>query len=90
MRLSRIAIQNFRAFDTLDVAFHPTTTCIIGENNTGKSTLLHAVRLVLDANLSSAFRTLQRNDIHAQVDISHPNQVLIGVEIVDFTGKPQE
>lgn len=90
MRLSRIVIRNFRAFADLDVALHPTTTCIIGENNTGKSTLLHALRLVLDANLSSTFRSLQRNDIHASIDIAHPAHVLIGVEIVDFQGKPHE
>ncbi len=90
MRIRRAVIRNFRAFDQLDVSFNPTTTCIIGENNTGKSTLLHALRLCLDANLSSSFRALQRNDIHSRIDIAHPNQVLIGLEIVDFSGKPNE
>ena len=33
---------------------------------------------------------LTPNDIHSAVDISNPNQVLIGLEITDFTGKTNE
>lgn len=90
MRIRRLIIRNFRTFKVLDVMFNPTTTCIIGENNTGKSTLMHAVRMCIDANLSSTYRSLQRNDIHRQVDVSSPSQVLIGLEIDDFAGKPNE
>ncbi len=90
MRISRVVIENFRAFNLLDVSLAGLTTCIIGENNTGKSNFLHAIRLCLDANLSSAYRALQPNDINSSVDISDPCQVMIGVEIVDFIGKVNE
>ena len=43
-----------------------------------------------DANLSSAYRSLIPNDIHSTISIAHPNQVLIGLEIDDFTGKTNE
>ena len=66
------------------------TTCLIGENNTGKSNFLHAVRLCIDSGLSSTYRTLLPTDIHSTLDISHPNQVLIGLEITDFQGKINE
>lgn len=90
MKIGRIVIRNFRSFECLDVPISAGTTCIIGENNTGKSNLLHAIRLCLDAGLSSAYRSLIPNDIHSTVDISQPNQVLVGLEISDFTGKVNE
>jgi putative ATP-dependent endonuclease of the OLD family len=46
--------------------------------------------LCIDASLSSTYRSLIPNDIHSAVDISHPNQVLIGLEIADFAGKTNE
>jgi putative ATP-dependent endonuclease of OLD family len=74
----------------LDVPLSSASTCVIGENNTGKSNFLHAVRLCLDASLSSTYRSLIPRDIHCAIDISHPNQVLIGLEVVDFAGKTNE
>ena len=90
MRISRIVISNFRSFEHLDVQIAAGTTCLIGENNTGKTNLLHAIRLCIDAGLSSTYRSLIPNDIHSTVDISYPSQVLIGLEIVDFAGKTNE
>ncbi|SHL46569.1 ATP-dependent nuclease [Bradyrhizobium lablabi] len=90
MRISRVVIRNFRSFELLDVDLPEGTTCVIGENNTGKSNFLQAIRLCIDANLSSTYRALLPNDIHSAVDISHPTQVLIGLEIVDFAGKNNE
>ena len=90
MRISRVVIRNFRSFEYLDVALSSGTTCVIGENNTGKTNLLHAIRLCIDANLSSSYRSLIASDIHSTIDMSHPNQVLIGLEITDFAGKTNE
>ena len=90
MRISRVVIRNFRSFEHLDVPLSAGTTCLIGENNTGKSNFLHAIRLCLDAGLSSTYRSLLPTDIHSTVDVSRPNQVLIGLEITDFQGKINE
>lgn len=90
MKISRVVIRNFRSFEHLDVPITESTTCVIGENNTGKTNFLHAIRLCIDAGLSSSFRALVPNDIHSAVDISHPDQVLICVEITDFSGKTNE
>lgn len=90
MRINRVVIRNFRSFDHLDVKLSSGTTCVIGENNTGKTNFLHAIRLCIDASLSSTYRSLIPSDIHSTVDISHPNQVLIGLEITDFAGKTNE
>jgi len=50
MYISRIIVRNFRNFRFLDAALEPGTTCVIGENNTGKTNLVHAIRLAIDAN----------------------------------------
>jgi putative ATP-dependent endonuclease of OLD family len=90
MFISRVVIRNFRSFEDLDVSIGSGTTCVIGENNAGKSNFLHAIRLCIDANLSSSFRSLLPNDVHSTVDLSHPNQVLIALEIMGFSGKVNE
>jgi putative ATP-dependent endonuclease of OLD family len=90
LKINRVVIKNFRSFELLDVTLKEATTCVIGENNTGKSNFLHAIRLCIDAALSSSFRSLIPNDIHSTVNIAEPNQVLIGLEIIDFAGKTNE
>ncbi|AOS83064.1 hypothetical protein BIU88_02225 [Chlorobaculum limnaeum] len=84
MYLSRIIIRNFRNFALLDVKLQNGVTCVIGENNSGKTNLLHALRLAIDTNLSSSYRALLPHDIHAEEDFEIPNQVLISVEFVGY------
>jgi putative ATP-dependent endonuclease of OLD family len=84
MYIRRLVVRNFRAFRHFDVVLEPGLTCLIGENNSGKTTPLHALRLVLDANLPGWYRQLSREDFSSGVDISHPQQVVIAVELTDF------
>lgn len=90
MYISRIVIRNYRSFSHLDLEIGPGTTCVIGENNTGKTNFLQAIRLCIDSSLSSTYRSLLPNDIHSEIEISHPNQVLVALEISDFEGKINE
>lgn len=84
MHISRLVIRNYRNFHHLDVPLQPGVNCLIGENNTGKTNLLHAIRLAVDANLSSQFRQLLDQDLHSQSDFSVPNQVIVSVEFRDY------
>lgn len=90
MQISRIVIRNFRLFRELDIKVNDDLCCIIGENNTGKTALFRGIQICLDVALPSVFRSLIREDIHAALDISHPSQVLIGIELTDFRGKVNE
>lgn len=90
MHISRVVVRNFRSFEHLDVPVSAGTTCVIGENNSGKTNFLRAIRICIDANCPSRYRSLAPNDIHSSVDISQPNQVLIGLEIAGFCGKINE
>lgn len=84
MYISRVIIRNYRNFELLDVTLGNNVTTVIGENNTGKTNFLYALRLVVDANLSSQFRQLSEHDIHTGVDISHPQHVIVSVEFSDY------
>jgi len=90
MQLSRVVVKNFRSFALVDIPITDLVSCIIGENNTGKSNFFHAIRLCIDCNFPSAYRSLIRDDIHSKTDISHPSQVLVGLEIKGFKGKLNE
>lgn len=90
MKISRIVIRNFRVLQHLDVEVADNLCCIIGENNVGKSAILHAIQMCLDVSLPGYFRNLVRDDINASIDISEPNQVLIGIELTGFSGNVNE
>jgi len=46
-KLKKVSIENIGIFDNIDIEFHDRLTCIIGENGSGKSTILSALALVL-------------------------------------------
>jgi putative ATP-dependent endonuclease of OLD family len=90
MYISRVFIKNFRNFRDFDVAIGQGVTCFIGENNSGKTNLFHALRLVLDGNISAQRRRLQPEDLAAGLSFANPEHVLIAVEFSDFAGRPNE
>lgn len=53
MRLARVRITNFRAHSDTELPL-PQLGCLIGENNAGKSSVLHAVQYVLEDKKLSA------------------------------------
>jgi len=90
MYISRIFIKNFRNFQILDTNIRPGVTCIIGENNTGKTNLLHALRLVIDANLSSQYRQLIEHDVYSGINTKIPQQVIVSLELSDYKNNVNE
>jgi putative ATP-dependent endonuclease of OLD family len=61
MYISSLRIQNFRGFQDTTCEFRPGVTVIIGENNSGKSSLMRALRLVFE---SGGARSLGRYDFY--------------------------
>ena len=47
MKLTKLHIENFKGFETLDVDFHPNFNIVVGINGTGKSTLLEASKIAI-------------------------------------------
>jgi predicted ATP-dependent endonuclease of OLD family len=48
MFISRLFIKNFRNLRHLDVDLRQGVTCFIGENNSGKTNVFHALREVTE------------------------------------------
>jgi putative ATP-dependent endonuclease of OLD family len=90
MYLSRIVIRGFRNFVHLDLPVADKVTCVVGENNTGKTNLVFAIRLALDGGLSSTYRNLTPEDFCSGADVSTPQQVIVSLEFKGFTAKPSE
>ncbi len=90
MYISRVIVRNFRNFELLDVPLRLGANCIVGENNTGKTNLVHALRLPLDAYLSFYYRQLAPDDFPTGTDIRTPKHVLISLEFCDYSDKPNE
>jgi putative ATP-dependent endonuclease of OLD family len=59
--ISRIHIENFRNFHSVDFALGDKQV-IIGENAVGKSNLLYALQLIFDPTLSERDRMLEESD----------------------------
>jgi predicted ATP-binding protein involved in virulence len=53
MRLSKIALENFRCFAALELDLHPQMTVLVAENGLGKSSVLDAIRIALWPFVSS-------------------------------------
>ncbi|HEY0792576.1 MAG TPA: DNA replication and repair protein RecF [Chthoniobacterales bacterium] len=61
--VERLRLRDFRCFSRLETDFHPSMTCIIGQNAVGKTSLLEAVAVLLrlqsprTGSLQTALRT---------------------------------
>ncbi len=85
MRISRVQINNFRNFHNVDVAVGQNLV-IMGENKSGKSNFIHALRLVLDPSLPDSARQLRMEDFWDGLDrpLSMQDYISISVDIADF------
>lgn len=85
MRLSRIAIKNFRNFKLLDVRLGDHAV-VLGENKVGKTNLLFALRLILDATLPDSQRRLRLDDFWDGLPrpLKSEDYIAILIEFRDF------
>lgn len=90
MHISRIEIENFRNFKK--VSFSTNSKMVfIGENKSGKSNLVHALRLVLDDSLPDTKRFLDKNDFNLSLNspIENGTEIIISIEFTDFSDNPE-
>lgn len=85
MHISRIRIENFRNFSSLDVSVAESAV-IVGENKVGKSNLLYALRLVLDPSLPDAARQMRLEDFWDGLvrPLSADDVIEIAIDLADF------
>lgn len=64
MYISDIKIQNFRMFHNLELKLNNGLNVFVGENNSGKTAILDAIRYVLDTNSSEYLNIDRENDFY--------------------------
>ncbi|MFW6116908.1 MAG: ATP-dependent nuclease [bacterium] len=86
MYLSQVRITNFRIFESLDLALSPGLNLIVGENDSGKSALIDAIRFVLRTRDYEWFR-LTRDDFHVGSDGERAQELRIECRFEGFNKK---
>lgn len=64
MYLSKLKISNFRAIKDLEIAFQKGVNILIGENNSGKSSIIDALRICLGYGKSESAISIRETDLH--------------------------
>ena len=63
MRIARLKIENFRGIEKSEL-FFPGHTVLVGDNNTGKSTIIEAIDLVLGPERLSRYPVIDEHDFY--------------------------
>lgn len=64
MYLSKLKIANFRAIKEAEINFQKGVNILIGENNSGKSTIIDALRICLGYGKSEKSISIKETDLH--------------------------
>lgn len=72
MHISQLIISNFRVFNEITLSFNKGVNILIGENNSGKTAIIDALRICLGYGKSDNSIFIQESDIH--VNKLDPNQ----------------
>lgn len=71
MRITRLLIQNFRSIKSLDLELSDTTV-LIGQNNSGKTAILDAIRIALTRRWGQRGTGFTEYDVHLADETSDP------------------
>ncbi len=89
MYLSKMAIENFRCFgegtNRFELSLRPGLTTLVGENDTGKSAIIDALRFVLGTTDQEWYR-LDETDFHA---MANPKEIRIFCKFESLEPKDQ-
>ena len=72
MYLSRLHISKFRVFNDITLYFKNGINILIGENNSGKTAIIDALRICLGCGKPDNYIYIQESDLH--VDPQDPNE----------------
>ena len=81
MRLTKLKIEHFRGITSMEIAFERDVTVLIGENNSGKTSVLEAIRFGLDSIKSNKRCVFSEFDFQR----SSPESILSESPAIVFT-----
>lgn len=85
MHISKLTLINYRNFAKANFHFNKGVNTVIGENGSGKSNVLRALRLLLDDNMVRASRRLDAEDFHRGLGSWKGHWIIIGVEFQEVS-----
>lgn len=91
MKITQLKISNFRGIKFSTIIFNGDTV-MVGDNNTGKSTVLEAIDLVLGPDRLSRKPVIDEHDFYAGeyiIDGTNSNDIKIEVVITDLNDEQQ-
>lgn len=89
MYLKSINIKSFRCISDLTIEFHKGVNILIGENNTGKTAILDALRLCMSFGLERREIYFQREDFHVNTNGAKSNVSEFHLIFSDLTSREQ-
>lgn len=85
MHISKLTLVNYRNFRNTTLRFSQGVNTIIGENGSGKSNVLRAIRLLLDDNMVRAAHRLDEADFHRGLDDWKGHWIVISVAFEELS-----
>ena len=79
MHISKMMLINFRNFRNTTLRFKLGVNTIIGENGSGKSNILHAIRLLLDDTMMRAAYRLEEVNFSRALGMWQRHWIIISV-----------
>ena len=79
MHISKLRIRNFRCIENLELPFDSGLNVIIGENNTGKTAVLDALRIILARGDERRDIWISEDDFHVDSTGKHASSIEIDV-----------
>ncbi len=84
MYISALRIRNFRNFRTANFALQKGVNTLIGENGSGKTNALYALRLLLDETLSRNAAQLKTSDFCRSLPRWQGHWIMIAIDFEDL------
>ncbi|OBK92836.1 ATP-dependent endonuclease [Mycobacterium asiaticum] len=85
MHISKLSLVNYRNFSNGRFVFESGVNTIIGENGSGKSNALRALRLLLDSNLLASAYRIGARDFHRGLEDWRGHWIIISVEFAEIS-----